>query len=132
MDFAENYLFVVQDEVQSFHWNQSQCFIHPVALYYKNNENDLIQKSLCFISDYLCHNTVFYKIFQEITTVVHHELNEEIKKIEYFSDGCAAQYKNYKNLLNLCCHKTDFGMDCSWSFLPLVMVNLLAIELEEL
>ena len=50
-------------------------------LYYKNNENDLIQKSLCYISDDLCHDTAFvYKIFQEIITVVHHKLNEEIKE----------------------------------------------------
>ena len=28
-DFAENYKFVVQDEVQSFHWNSLQCTVYP-------------------------------------------------------------------------------------------------------
>ena len=40
----------------------------------------------------------------------------QVIKVEYFSDGCAAQYKNYKNLLNLSYHKSDFGLDAAWSF----------------
>ena len=31
-----------------------------------------------------------------------------IKNLEYLSDGCADQYKNYKNMLNLCLHNSDF------------------------
>lgn len=34
LDFAENYAFIVQDEVQGYHWNKSQCTLHPVMLYY--------------------------------------------------------------------------------------------------
>ena len=26
------------------------------------------------------------------------------------------QYKNYKNFLNLSYHKSDFGLDATWSF----------------
>ena len=37
-------------------------------------------------------------------------------KIVYFSDGAASQYKNFKNLKNLCCHKSDFGIDAEWHF----------------
>ena len=33
-DFAENYQFVIQDEVQGFHWNNFQCTLHPVVTYY--------------------------------------------------------------------------------------------------
>ena len=29
-DFSENYAFVVQDFAQGFHWNNSQCTIHPL------------------------------------------------------------------------------------------------------
>ena len=28
----------------------------------------------------------------------------------YFSDGCAGQYKNCKNFINLCHHYEDFGL----------------------
>ena len=33
----------------------------------------------------------------------------------YFSEGCAEQYKNHKNL-NLCHHQQDFNMDAEWIF----------------
>ena len=33
-----------------------------------------------------------------------------ITEVEYFSDRCAAQYKNYNNMLNLCRHKENFGI----------------------
>ena len=39
-----------------------------------------------------------------------------IEKVIYFSDGCAAQYKNRKNLFNLCQHKTEFGIEAEWNF----------------
>ena len=32
-DFAENYTFVVQDEIQSFHWSKQYCTLHPAVLY---------------------------------------------------------------------------------------------------
>ena len=36
--------------------------------------------------------------------------------VEYFSDGCAGQYKNFKTFLNLCYHSSDFGLRAIWSF----------------
>ena len=39
-----------------------------------------------------------------------------VQRIYYFSDGCAAQYKNCKNFLNLCFHKQDFDIDAEWVF----------------
>jgi hypothetical protein len=38
------------------------------------------------------------------------------KNILYFSDGCAAQYKNFKNIINLCHHYIDFGITARWAF----------------
>ena len=34
----------------------------------------------------------------------------------YFSDGCAGQYKNCKNFINLCHHLEDFGIPAEWHF----------------
>nr|XP_042902021.1 uncharacterized protein LOC122270073 [Parasteatoda tepidariorum] len=37
--------------------------------------------------------------------------------VEYFTDGCAGQYKNCKTLLNLCYHEFDFyGISAKWNF----------------
>ena len=41
---------------------------------------------------------------------------QNIVKIHYFSDGCAAQYKNRLNFINLCHHKEDFGIEAEWHF----------------
>ena len=40
----------------------------------------------------------------------------ELSKIYYFSDGCAGQYKNRYNFLNLYYHKMDFDVECEWHF----------------
>ena len=32
LDFAENYQYVLQNEIQLFHWNNSQCSIHPAII----------------------------------------------------------------------------------------------------
>ena len=33
LDFVENYTFIVQDTIQSFHWNNAQATIHPFTRY---------------------------------------------------------------------------------------------------
>ena len=39
IDFAENYQYVLEDEIQSFHRNNNQCSIQPAVIYYKNVPN---------------------------------------------------------------------------------------------
>ena len=55
LDFAENYHFIVQDEVQGYHWNKDQCTLHPVVVYYKDENNQLQHISLCVSSDDFVH-----------------------------------------------------------------------------
>lgn len=56
---------------------------------------------------------------------------EEIKHIYYISDGSAAQYKNFKNFINLCLHG-GLWQQCRMEFLlEQAMENLLVMELEE-
>ena len=43
VDFAENYAFVVQNEVQGFHWNKSQCTLHPAVIYYKSRKDGRLE-----------------------------------------------------------------------------------------
>ena len=37
VDFAENYSFIIQDEVQGFHWNNVQATLHPIVIYYRQD-----------------------------------------------------------------------------------------------
>ena len=48
------------------------------------------------------HDTIAVHLFQ---LIIFLKVKFEVLKITYFSDGCAAQYKNCKNLINLCYHK---------------------------
>ena len=115
-DFAENYKFVVQDEVQGYHWNQQGCTLHPVITYFKK-DSELKHVELCFISDDLNHDTSFvYEVICQTIKFAKYSISNNVKRCLYFSDGCAGQYKNCKNFMNLCLHKKDFQIDCSWSF----------------
>ena len=115
LDFAENYQFVIQDEIQSFHWNKDYCTVHPAVLYLKQDE-ELIEKSFCVLSNDVVHDTAFVWMLQKQLMQYITENIPHIKFVEYFSDGCAGQYKNYKNFLNLTHHQSDFDIGASWSF----------------
>ena len=115
VDFSENFTFIVQDEIQSYHWCKEQATLHPLVMYYK--ENGIFKhKSFCVISDELHHDvTMVYQIQAVFLTYIK-ACHPKVSKVEYFSDGCAAQYKNKYNLVNLCMHKRDFGFDAEWNF----------------
>ena len=87
-DFAENYKFVVQDEVQSFHWNNLQCTLHPVVVYYRA-DGKLLHMSYCIISDDMTHDVAMvYEMQKFIIAAIKSKL-PYIVKVEYYSDGCA-------------------------------------------
>ena len=39
-----------------------------------------------------------------------------LRRVEYFSNGWAAQYKNKTFFYNLCNHNDDFSVQASWLF----------------
>ncbi|KAK6180046.1 hypothetical protein SNE40_012265 [Patella caerulea] len=114
-DFSENYSFVIQDAAQGFHWNNSQCTIHPWVFYWRSN-GELKHGSFTVISECNTHDFVAVHLFQKM--VIEHLKSEFplIHKIFYFSDGCAGQYKNCKSFLNLCLHEEDYGIKAEWHF----------------
>ncbi len=115
-DFAENYSFVLQDAAQGFHWNNSQATIHPFVAYYMDS-GELCHLSYVVISDCLHHDTVAVHLFQKnLIKYLKEKFGSTPRKIFYFSDGAAAQYKNRKNFINLCHHKADFGVPAEWHF----------------
>lgn len=113
-DFAENYSFIVQDAVQSFHWNNCQATLHPFVAYYRK-DNELAHKSFVAISDCNQHDVIAVHLFQ--TRLINFlKASHQLNKIFYFSDGCAAQYKNRNNFINLCHHFYDFNVEAEWHF----------------
>ena len=118
LDFSENYSFIMQDAAQGFHWNNSQATLHPFVAYYLDS-GEIHHVSYVVISDCLHHDTVAVHLFQRYFIAFLKELlpaRSHPKKIIYFSDGAAPQYKNRKNFLNLCHHQNDFGIKAEWHF----------------
>ena len=61
--FAKNYQFLVQDELQSYHWSKEYCTLHQLVVYFIDGDGHIQHNSLCFISDNDNHNADFvYKI----------------------------------------------------------------------
>ena len=108
-DFAENYQFIVQHEIQSYHWSKEYCTLHPLVVYFIDGDGNIHHNFLCFISDDNNHNINFV---YEIQTILVDYLKSNlpiVDKIFYFSDGWAEQYKSRKNFINLCHHQQDFN-----------------------
>ena len=79
-------------------------------------KSPLIENSFCFLSDDVEHHTSFvWKLQQKLTKYIRNNF-PNIKFIEYFSDGCAGQYENFKNFLNLTHHQLDFNLAALCSF----------------
>jgi hypothetical protein len=100
MDFAENYDFRVQDEVQGYHWTNNQMTIHPFYCIWSKNGTDLYHKTFAVLSDCLEHNANSVEVFRN-KFMEHIKADiPNLKKIYFCSDGTGAQYKNFKNFLN--------------------------------
>ena len=72
-DFAENFSPVVQDAVQSHHWNKQQTTIHPwIVYYYDSEKKEVAHVSLAAISDRIVHDPASVAYF-------HAELINQLK-----------------------------------------------------
>lgn len=116
LDFSQNYSYCFQDEVQGHYWARESCSLHPAVLYTHSGETEPVKTSMCMISDDLDHDVPFVYETQKAITQSIKENFPAVKHINYFSDGCAQQYKNCKNFTNLCHHYEDFQLSASWTF----------------
>ena len=63
-DFSENYSFIVQDDSPGFHWDNSQCTVHPFVIYYRSYaDQELSHFSVYFLFASLKHNTIMVYTF---------------------------------------------------------------------
>ena len=64
LDFSENFSFIIQGESQGFHWENSQCTVHPFVVYHeKSNDDEIIHKSFSFLSPNAKRNTFIMYTF---------------------------------------------------------------------
>ena len=85
-------------------------------MYYRC-EGILTDVDFCVLSDDLDHDVSFvYTVLHRTISYIKEELNLAVSRIHYFSDGCAAQYKNCKYSINLYHRFHDFSIECTWDF----------------
>lgn len=115
-DFAENYKFVIQDAIQSYHWNNSQATLIPFACFALNENGVLQQRNVMCVSDELRHDTVTWHLARD--ELVSHVKSKfpHISKLIYFTDGASAHFKNFKSIGLLSAHSSLYNLEASWSF----------------
>lgn len=117
VDFGQNYAFLIQDAVQSYHWSPPQATIHPFALQYYDDKLAAVNEiTYVVISDHLEHNATTFYCFHHEVMVEMKKLVEGLSKVYLVSDGSAEQYKGYKSFCNLLHHEKDYNVKCEHHF----------------
>ena len=109
MDFSENFSFVIQDEIQSYHWENSQCTLHPIETYFKKN-GQTVSDCTCILSDHKSHSTAAVHFLKSVYMPYLKSKCPSVVKAHYSTDGCGGQYKNKYNFINLYCHNKNFNI----------------------
>ena len=112
---------MIQDEIESYHWTQNLVTLNPIVMYYKADDT-IMHNSFCFISNELHHDSAIVYSIQKMFLTHFKRHFPKVTKVEYFSDGCAAQYKNRYNFANLCMQ--EFGLNAEWNFFATVYEKL--------
>ena len=77
-DFAENYTFLRQREVQAAHWNNRQATLFTVHIKLGNEH-----KNMVIISDYMRHDTAFVHCAQGLIVDFLRKNYPQVTKINY-------------------------------------------------
>ena len=105
IDFAENYTFQVQNEIQSMYFQSTQMTILVHVTFYvartsddKNEEPHLVRKTHYYISDDRSHDTLFVQHCLMLHWRWFMSIKFTLTTHYVFSDGCAAQFKRARAL----------------------------------
>ena len=130
-DFTENFSYVVQDEIQSFHWENKLATLHLFVAYHKLADGTLEHCNICVVSDTKEHTTVTVYVFLSFAIPYFQTQFPDMKKIHYFTDGCAGQYKNKNNLLTCAIMKRTLDWRVNGISLQQAMEKVSVMELVE-
>ncbi|XP_003723310.2 uncharacterized protein LOC100891453 [Strongylocentrotus purpuratus] len=113
MDFGENYTCKAQDAPQGYHWNNTQCTIHPAVASYNcpdPNCTKIVSDSIIFISNDLKHDQHAVQHFTKKATELLKGDNITVNRLIMFSDGAPTQYKSKINFTDCSYGYEDFNV----------------------
>lgn len=67
----------------------------------------------------MAHAVCSHAIIKQTVNIIKEVIFSTLSMMLYFSDGCAEQYKNYKNFINCSLHEKEFSVKYAWSFVPI-------------
>lgn len=112
IDYSENYVYVVQNAAQQFHYNNNQCSIFGAILSYKEKE----VKHFSFIVFFECttHEATSVYLSQMLLMPEIRRKCPKITKLMYVSDEAKQHFKNRYQMIDLVKHEDDFDMEAVW------------------
>lgn len=116
MDFSENYACKSVNEIQSAYWNQNAVTLHPVVIYYKDDERALQHKSLVIVSDEMGHNSSTVMTFVDKVVAEVQNCVPAIKRIHYYTDSPTSQYRNKTIFRVVANHEEMYGCKAVWNY----------------
>jgi len=115
MDFAENFICMSADEVQSAYWNSAAVTLHPVVVYFKE-EGSLKHKNYVIVSDDHGHNIgLVYAFLKDLVSQIK-EVVGDLEKIHYWTDSPSSQYRNKTAFYIISDHINLFCMPAEWNY----------------
>ncbi|CAF4706591.1 unnamed protein product [Rotaria socialis] len=94
VDFAPNFPFFIQREIQSAYYFRQQATIFTI--YIKVGED---HRNMVLISDYLAHDTKFVYSGQKLIVDFLRKQYPNVLKLNYVSDGASAHFKSKYSVL---------------------------------
>lgn len=94
LDFAQNFTFVTQREIQSAYYTRRQATLFTV--YIRIGEE---YRNMALVSDYLAHDTRFVYCAQKIILDFVKKEYPNVIKINYVSDGASGHFKSQFSLI---------------------------------
>ena len=116
MDFAENYSCKGVDDIQSAYWNQTAVTLHPVVIYYKDDNESLKHDSLVLVSDEMGHNSSTVLTFVDAIVPEIKKRVPNLNKVHYYTDSPTSQYRNKFIFHTVANHKEVYGCDATWNY----------------
>ena len=115
MDFAENYACRSSEEIQSAYVNQTGVMVHPVVVYYKQ-DNYHKHTRIVIVSDTLAHNAQTVVTFIDNIVPEIKKLVPNVKVCHYWTDSPTSQYR-YKLICDTVVnHKTTYNCAAIWNY----------------
>lgn len=89
IDFAQNFCFITQQEIQSAYYSRKQAALFTIYMKIGSDHRNMV-----IISDYLPHDTRFVYCAQKFILQFLKEEYRNVFKINYVSDGATGHFKS--------------------------------------